>query len=368
MENDKELEKEKETENYDKLYEDVDVATKEIGSTKKEKRRRRKNRRFIRYYACFATLIAGVLAFELYKEKTSGNQQKEDLEKIEYTSQDDYKQFSDSEIKEKIKSRLENGGTVVQAFREIYPEDIVFYHGGRYLFYPVLDGLKKNTLKDENIKISDDGEITYEEKGKVTSQKVIDVSKFQGEIDWKKVKSSGVDGAIIRVGNRGYGSTGKLIEDEYAKTNLENAKKAGIKIGVYFYSQAITEEEVDEEVQLCLDIIKGYELDYPVYFDTESSATNSGRADDLSADIRTKLAKRFCKAVEKEGYKAGIYSNLKWFIMSLNLEELEDYDKWIASYDTQLYFPYKVSMWQYSETGSVDGITGNVDINVMFQE
>lgn len=352
--------------NYDELYNEVKDVQEEIDNTKKKKRNRKKKRRFLRYYACFATLAVGVLGFELYKDKMSNNTANESEKTQEVTSQEDYRQYSDSEIKEIIKSHLKDGDTVVQTFREIYPEDVVFYHGGRYLFYPVIDGLKKNTLDNENIKLSKNGEISYEEEGKVTSEKIVDVSKFQGEIDWEKVKKDGVDGAIIRVGNRGYGAAGKLLEDEYAKQNLKNAKKAGIKVGAYFYSQAITEEEVQEEVKLCLDVIKDYSLDYPVYYDTEASSTNNGRADDLTAEERTKYAKLFCDEVKKAGYDVGIYSNLKWFIMSLDMEQLEDYDKWIASYDTKLYFPYKVSMWQYSETGSVDGITGNVDMNVMF--
>ena len=205
---------------------------------------------------------------------------------------------------------MENQKGVLPMVREVFQEDVVINHGGKYLFYPIVDGLKKNTIDNSKLKEKDNGEITYEDKD-ITGYKTIDVSKFQGEIDWNKVAASGVKYAIIRVGFRGYGS-GELVEDEFAKKNLENATKAGIKVGVYFFSQAITTEEAEEEAKFVTDIISPYKIDCPVYFDTEDVAEQKERAESISVSERTKIAKTFMKKIKKSGYTPGIYANIKW--------------------------------------------------------
>lgn len=192
----------------------------------------------------------------------------------------------------------------------------------------------------------------------------IDVSVWQGQIDWKKVKAAGVDFAMIRVGYRG-SEQGVLKEDTYAQTNYAGATAAGIKVGAYFFSQAITVEEAVEEAKYLLNLIKDWKVDMPIVFDWEFVGGGS-RTDGITARTLTNCSKAFCDTVSAAGYKSMIYFNTDQSFNSLYLRELTDYKFWLAQYDTVLNYPYKIDMWQYTETGSVPGIKGNVDINLYF--
>lgn len=207
----------------------------------------------------------------------------------------------------------------------------------------------------------------YKENGKATSKIGVDVSSYQGDIDWKKVKAAGVDFAIVRVGIRGYGS-GKLVEDEKFKSNMEGAIGAGLDVGVYFFSQSVTEEEAVEEAKFVCDLIKKYDVKYPVAYDSEKVSSASARTNKakLSANERTDMAIAFCDYVKSRGYEACIYSNKRWFLRYLNLEKLDDYGIWLAQYSSDLSFPFHFGMWQYTDKGKVDGIDGNVDIDIYF--
>ena len=192
----------------------------------------------------------------------------------------------------------------------------------------------------------------------------IDVSAFQGNIDWKKVKASGIEFAIIRLGYRGYES-GKLVEDEYAKTNLKNAKAAGLKIGAYFFSQAITEEEAVEEAEFCFDMIRDWELEMPLVFDWEYVGEGA-RTSDMDPDRLTACSMAFCEAVIEQGYEPMIYFNVYQSYYLLHLERLNFYPFWLAMYTDEMDYPYAVDMWQYSCTGRVPGIETDVDLNLWF--
>lgn len=203
------------------------------------------------------------------------------------------------------------------------------------------------------------GELTENCKG-------IDVSKYQGNIDWNAVRASGVDFAIIRVGYRGYG-TGKLVEDSMARKNLAGASAAGLKIGVYVFSQAINQLEAVEEASMALELVKGYNLAYPIFIDSEySTSAKDGRADDLSAAQRTAICQAFCQTVANSGYRTGVYASKSWFQYQLNVAELEGYHIWVAHYTTATDYNRRYDMWQYSSTGSVPGISGNVDMNFSY--
>ena len=243
---------------------------------------------------------------------------------------------------------------------------MIIYEDNKFLFVPVDDSLKKNDIDNDKLKVLENGEIEYTEENAV-SVKGIDVSKYQGDIEWKKVASDGVEFAIIRLGYRGYG-TGEIMLDEKAKKNMKEASEVGIKVGVYFFSQAINEKEAKEEAEFVIENIKGYDIDYPIVFDTEDVINDDARANDLSVDDRTIIAKTFCDYIKDCGYTPVIYANLRWFNLALNMKELEEYDKWYAYYDEKIYFPYKISMWQYSENGKVNGIEGAVDMNISFKE
>lgn len=197
------------------------------------------------------------------------------------------------------------------------------------------------------------------------SQLGIDVSKFQGEIDWEKVKEAGVEFAMIRVGFRGYGQSGKLVEDVNAKKNYENATKAGIKVGVYFFAQAITVEEAKEEAEYVLGLIDGWQLDMPVAYDWECLAADY-RAAGADPQTVTDCAKAFCEVIGQAGYDTMIYFNPSQSRDMMYLEELVDYGFWLAMYSDQMTYEYKVDMWQYTKEGKVPGIKGNVDINLYF--
>ena len=192
--------------------------------------------------------------------------------------------------------------------------------------------------------------------------KGIDVSKYQPNINWKKVKASGVDFVIIRAGYRGY-STGAMVEDPYFKTHMKGALDAGLKVGVYFYSQAINTEEAVEEASMVLQLIKKYNITYPVFFDTEATGTGVGRADGLSTSHRTKIANAFCKTIQNSGYKAGVYASKSWFYYQLDYSALSAYEIWLAHYTDSTDFKHHYDMWQYTGTGSCDGVSGAVDLN-----
>ena len=193
--------------------------------------------------------------------------------------------------------------------------------------------------------------------------KGIDVSKWQADIDWKAVAGAGIDFAILRVGYRG-SETGVLVEDPYFKANIAGATKAGVKVGVYFFTQAINEAEAVEEASMAMELVKGYRLDYPIYIDTEWSG---GRADNLNKTNRTKIVKAFCKTVQNSGYKAGVYASKYWYLDNLHVDELKDYTIWVAQYNTECTYTGKYDMWQYTDKGRVPGIKGNVDLNICYK-
>lgn len=191
----------------------------------------------------------------------------------------------------------------------------------------------------------------------------IDVSKWNGTIDWTAVKNSGVNYAIIRCGYRG-SSTGALIQDPKFKANIQGAQAAGIKVGVYFFTQAINEVEAVEEASMVLNLIKGYKLSYPVFIDVEGSG---GRADGIDKNTRTAVVNAFCKTIQNGGYTAGIYANKTWFESKMNTGSLTGYKIWLAQYAAApTYTATRHDMWQYTSKGKVSGISGNVDMNISY--
>lgn len=201
--------------------------------------------------------------------------------------------------------------------------------------------------------------------GAKASKVGIDISSHNGNIDWKKVKESGVDYVILRVGFRGYGEAGTLKIDSNFEKNIKGATAAGLDIGIYFYSQAITVKEALEEASITVKYIKNYKIKYPVYFDTEFSG---GRADKLNKSQRTELAVAFCEAVKKEGYTPGVYASKSFFYDNLVFSELKGYEIWLAHYTSQTDFKYNYRMWQYTCKGAVGGISGDVDVNISYYD
>lgn len=190
----------------------------------------------------------------------------------------------------------------------------------------------------------------------------VDVSYWQYDITWPLVKAAGMDFAMIRLAWRG-SSEGGMEEDSYARINYQEAKDAGLLVGGYFFSQAITVEEAVEEAQFVLEMAKDMEFDMPIVFDWEQTG---GRTAGMDARTLTDCAKAFCQTIEEGGLEAMVYFNVYFACNSIYLEELTDYGFWLAMYDSRMDFPYRIDMWQHTDSGSVPGIEGPVDLNIYF--
>lgn len=265
-----------------------------------------------------------------------------------------------------IEENLSGGTTVVETLRPYYPEDIVVVSNGLFHFVPIKDNLKKSTLTQENLNILESGEFQYMQDGQVVSHKGIDVSEHQGEIDWQKVAGDGVEFAFIRVAYRGYG-TGKLVEDKQFDNNIKGALENGIKVGVYMFSQAVNEAEALEEAALVLEKIAPYKVQFPVVFDVEKVSDKTGRMNLITVEERTNVTLSFLNKIKEAGYTPMVYQNMEMGALLIDLEALEDYEKWFAYYSPNLYYPYEFQVWQYSEKGTVNGINGPVDLNISFK-
>lgn len=281
-------------------------------------------------------------------------------------------QDKENELEASIKERMKElvmaeDGSPLKMLRSFFPENLIYADQDEYVFAPVLDGVKKHNYSEENFVETDDGEMQYIENGTVVSHKGIDVSKYQGDIDWAAVASDGVEYAFVRLGLRGYGS-GKLVLDEYFDQNMRGAKEAGIKTGVHFFTQAITVEEAIEEADYVLENITGYDVSYPVVFDVEMIVNDDGRANGLSQKDRTDITIAFCDRIKAAGFTPMIYGNVKCFTKLLDMTRLNDYEKWYAFYDDYMYMPYEVGIWQYTEKGKVAGINTGVDLNISYKE
>ena len=214
---------------------------------------------------------------------------------------------------------------------------------------------KENGARED----SDNTEIKDRHNTDSTQKFGIDVSN-----DWDKVKASGVEFVMIRAGYRG-SKTGALVEDPNFLVNIRGAKRAGLKVGVYFFTQAVNEVEAVEEASMVITLCEGYDLDYPVVIDSEG-AGGEGRADALDAETRTKVCAAFCETIKNAGYEPGVYASRSWYNANLDVKELDDYRIWLAEYrSTPLYTGY-YDMWQYTSKGKVDGIEGNVDLNISY--
>ena len=187
----------------------------------------------------------------------------------------------------------------------------------------------------------------------------IDVSKWNGNIDWNAVKNSGIEYVIIRCGYRG-SSQGALIEDPKYKTNIQGAINAGLKVGVYFFTQAISEAEAVEEASMVLELVKNYKISYPIFLDVEASG---GRADSIDKATRTAVCKAFCQTIQSGGYTAGVYANKNWLTEKIDASALGSYKIWLAQYADKPTYSGRYDIWQYQSTGKVSGINGDVDMN-----
>ena len=194
----------------------------------------------------------------------------------------------------------------------------------------------------------------------------IDVSSYQDSIDWQQVKQAGVEFAMIRLGYRGYVS-GALDLDDCFLENMEGALDAGIPVGVYFFSQALTEEEAVEEAEYVLNWVRGYDITYPIVFDWEEVDAQA-RTDEMNMLKLTACAVAFCETIEEAGFTPAVYFNQAYGYQQLNLPSLKDYVFWLAAYEETPTFHFDFQMWQYTSQGTVPGIQGPVDLNIYFKK
>ncbi len=264
----------------------------------------------------------------------------------------------------------------VEATYQDYKEQTVFYKKVKvaseykYTGWQTIDGYLYFFGKDNKYvtgeQIIQGAKYNFGSDGKLSKgsgSMGIDVSKHNGNIDWNAVKNSGVSYVIIRCGYRGY-STGVLVEDPMFRSNIKGAKAAGLKVGAYFFSQAVNEVEAVEEASMAIDLVKGYGLDYPLFLDVEGSG---GRGDAIGKDTRTAVCKTFCQTVQNSGISSGIYANKTWFNEKISTGSLTNYRIWLAQYaSTPTYSATRYDMWQYSSKGKVSGISGDVDMNISY--
>lgn len=243
--------------------------------------------------------------------------------------------------------------------------EIVYDIAEGYLRVDTLEAVPRNQY-DFQFLTEENGYKAYKDSAGIHAIRGIDVSKFQGNIDWQAVKDSGMEFAMIRIGLRGYGS-GQLVMDERFYENIKNAQAAGLQTGVYFFSAAVSTEEAVEEAEFVIKALEGYELSMPVVFDTEPIYSEAARTDDLTPAQLTEITIAFCEKIRQSGYTPMIYANAKRLTTVLNLEKLSGYEVWYADYQEKPIYPYRYKMWQYTEKGSVPGIQGTVDINLYFQ-
>ena len=235
----------------------------------------------------------------------------------------------------------------------------------------LLNQVPRNSYDFSNLALDEEtGYLSYKDtKGKVSAKKGIDVSEFQGEtIDWQQVKESGIEFVIVRLGYRAYGESGALVEDAMFEQNVQGALDAGLEVGVYFFSQAISATEAVEETDFVLEHIQPYQITGPVVYDTEEIKDDTARTDQNTREDFTNFCKVFCDGVKQAGYQPMIYANMKWMAFTLKMEELTEYDFWYADYHELPQCPYDYKMWQYSEAGTVPGIRASVDLDLWFQE
>ncbi|MCR5420220.1 MAG: glycoside hydrolase family 25 protein [Lachnospiraceae bacterium] len=239
--------------------------------------------------------------------------------------------------------------------------------GSEATWYEILKDVEKHDYDLKTYLSMDEESLEYKSDN-VYTKRGVDVSKYQGVIDWGKVKAAGIDFAMIRVGARGYGS-GQITLDDNFVINIMGAKAAGLDTGVYFFTQAITEEEAVEEANFTVGALMNYGVTYPVAVDVEWISGDKARTDDLTPEERTGLVIKYCDTIKAFGYQPVIYADRDMLIAGLLPEKIKNYDVWLSD-DLQpedgTDYPYRFSMWQYTKKGKVDGIEGEVDLNLRF--
>lgn len=242
--------------------------------------------------------------------------------------------------------------------------------GYKYTGWQTIDGktyyYDKNGNRVTGTQVIQGVQYTFEAGGNRSGVIGIDVSKYQTSIDWNQVKNAGIEFVMVRCGYRGYGS-GVLVEDPKFRSHVAGAKAAGLKVGLYFFSQAITEAEAVEEASMAVSLARSVGgITLPIAIDSEYAAGGAGRADGLNKADRTKITKAFCNTIANSGYTPMVYASKSWFSSHLDVSALGSYRIWVAHYAAQCGYTGRYDIWQYTSKGSVAGIKGNVDMNISY--
>ncbi len=235
---------------------------------------------------------------------------------------------------------------------------------GKKTYYEIMKDYPKNEYDLESSLVNENGRLKYKDS-KRESITGVDLSKYNGAVDFAKLKEDGIKFVMLRLASRGYG-TGKITLDEKFVEYAQNAQLNGIQIGAYFYSQAVNETEAVEEANYIVGAVSGFNVRYPVAIDIERVTGDDARTDKLTNKERTAVVKTFCDTVKGYGYKPIIYATAEMLVGGLDLEELKDYDVWLADDKIPTKYPYRFSMWQYDKKGRIDGITGDIDLDISF--
>ena len=248
------------------------------------------------------------------------------------------------------------------------PEPVTVHDSelGTVQLQPV-EGASVNEYASESLVKDDNGYYAYYVDGVKTSELGVDLSEYQGEIDFAAVKAAGVDFVMLRIGGRYYGDEGKLYSDSAFKDYYRQAKDAGLKVGAYFFSQAASREDAVEEANYALELLGGLTLEYPIAIDWETIDDDDARTDDVTGEELTAIAAAFCDTVEAAGYSSAVYASTSLILQSYDFSVMKNYDFWLADYrelpeKDSMY--YSFTIWQYSDSGTVPGIEGEVDLNL----
>ncbi len=240
----------------------------------------------------------------------------------------------------------------------------ITYRDGSEEWLAIDPAREKNNYTFTNM-VKNDGKMKYVLEGKTVSFLGIDVSRYQKDIDFYQIKNAGIDYVMIRVGARGYQS-GLIALDENFVKNITGAIEAGLDVGVYFYSQAINQQEAIEEANMVVDACKDYKLKYPVAFDMEFVENDRSRIESLSKEERTLIAAAFINRIIEAGYKPMIYGDEEWLEKRVDVKNLIGTSIWLADESDMPDYPYQYSMWQYSTKGELYGIDGPVNMDICF--
>ncbi len=207
----------------------------------------------------------------------------------------------------------------------------------------------------------------YMENGRKTSYVGVDISKHTGKVNFSSLKAAGVDYVMIRLGSRGY-STGQITLDENFKENIEGAIEAQLDVGIYFYSQAISQDEAVQEANFVAQNLEPYRahIKYPVAFNMGFVSNDKSRIEGLSREDKTAVSISFLDAVGASGYVPMVYGDKEWLLKEVDLTKLQDYDVWLSQEEEIPDYPYRYAMWQYNTDGVLNGIDGGADLNICF--